>query len=330
MFPQASDAQPPSSAFAASPVEVWGAFTLTGWSGSGQLVSAYEPELVGSDSEGRATQTVVLEPARGRGFEAGVNVFPWSSVGIQAFLAYARADVQGQGGPYNLELRYISRPPPTSEPQAVVFRSSLAWPDAQGRLEDWTFGGGPVVRWRRGRFGGTVSGGGVVHRRTGTAQSLGFTVFRLGGHSTLFSDEFRVRAALGPATTVGICVGTNIDLGMSNRVAATVGLRAFFMGGSELAARVAAMTDRSAGFPPPALVEIDRQMQLGSAPLPVSGVSLSVGIKVGRHQSRVRGTPDTVAVTVNRPVRSGMCWNVGLACASSHRARHQTSLLRFR
>jgi hypothetical protein len=272
-------AQPPGAVLAQLPVEIWGTFSLPRWTG-GQLHSSYEPELVAATSEGRATQSLFLEPVIGTGFEAGVNVFPVSRAGVQVQVTYARGEWAGESSAYDLELRYVSRPPPGTEPQTGEYRRSMTWPRPEGHLTRWSVGGGPVVRWRRGRVGGIVGAGALVRRRSGAAESLGFTVFRLGGHSTLFADEFRVRVGLGPSTSAGAYVGTAFDVGVSERVAATVGVRASVWGASDMTVRVAGLTDRGAAFAAPALVDIDRRMAIDPIRLPPREVAVSVGLKV--------------------------------------------------
>ena len=135
------------------------------------------------------------------------------------------------------------------------------------------------MRGGSGRVAATGSGGVVWRRVTGSAEPLGFTVFRLGGHSTLFEDDFHVRAALGPSWSTGVYLGGSLDVEIGRHVAATVGCLVLIGSSVDVVTRVEAVVDGDASLSalPPA--QIDAAMIPGSLQLSPRAVSLRFGIK---------------------------------------------------
>lgn len=274
-------AQPQPSPHPVSPLEVWGVFHATFGADAGQLSSSYVPQ-VGSalDAEGRASQVLSLDPATGRGVEFGVNLFPARSVGMQAFVSYAGADVGGINSPYEIDVRYTSRPPPDNMPTPVQVRRSLAWPDTTGRLRQWTLGVGPAVRWRRSPATFVASGGLAWARVSGEAEPLGFTTFWLGGHSVLFSEDVRLRASLGPATSVGGYLGAALGVDLARHLALTASVRLLLVGEVDVAARIDAIVDATGGLTSPEPGDIDRIVAPGPARLTPQRLSVAIGITI--------------------------------------------------
>jgi hypothetical protein len=52
-------------------------------------------------------------------------------------------------------------------------------------------------------------------RASGELRSLGFTALHLGGHSTFFTQEFEVEAALDPSTVAAFHAGADVDLALA-------------------------------------------------------------------------------------------------------------------
>lgn len=277
-WPSALRAQPPATSWAR--IEFWAAAGPASWTTEGRLVSDYAPETALFVGDARATQTLVLDAETGRVFDAGINVFPWRHLGVQTFASYASADFAGANGPYELRLSYISRPPPSYDPTPVTFTRSFVWPDTLGDLKQWSLGVGLVARARAGRLGASIAGGLAMHRVTGTAEQLGLTVFHLGGHSTLFYDDFRLRVALGPTTMAGAYVGGDVDVEVAPHVALMAGARACF--GAEHDVRVAteALVAREGGFEPPAVSEIDTSLGPPTAQISPAGFRAFAGVKI--------------------------------------------------
>jgi len=204
----------------AQQVEVWGAFAGVATAPAGDLVSAFSPPLLfGTDFTSRAGQTLVMDGSRGTGLQGGVNVFPAAHVGVQVLVDHAAVDLSGANRPYSVALTYVSRPP-NSAPIVVSTTQLVPWPSTSGSVDQTTVGLNAVVRAGRARaVNATVSGGLAVYRISGSVQPIGFTAFRLGGHSALFSDEYRVAASLGPVRSIGFDVGAELNIPLGEHMA---------------------------------------------------------------------------------------------------------------
>jgi len=177
--------------------EIWGAWAIAMPISNGRLDVAYEPpmRLGGTPVESRASQTLNVDAGAGYGVDLGVNLFPHPVVGVQVALTATSADVSGANGEYDTYLRYISMPPPDCQPRENTYEQSAPWGthDRHARVpfarHRWR---GAVAR-AAGRVGGTLAGGLDIDWFTGELESVGYTQFILGGHSTLFSVTHRVR-----------------------------------------------------------------------------------------------------------------------------------------
>jgi hypothetical protein len=215
-------------------IEIWGAVSGVTTGPTSTLVTSYSPPLL---FDGAFTslggQTVTAEHTFGVGVAGGINFFPSPHVGVQVLVDRASWNVNGVNGPYGVSLQYVSRQPPNNEPQAVTVNQSSAWPDTSGSLAQLTVALNAVGRL--GRPDGlnvTVSGGPTYSRFTGTVQPLGFTAFRLGGHSTLFQDDYQLAVALDAAHAFGVNAGAELNLPIAHRLALLIGFRYF--GGPEI------------------------------------------------------------------------------------------------
>jgi hypothetical protein len=232
------------------------------------------------DATGHLGQSLLLDPASGFGFEFGANVFPSRHVGFQVFVSRVASDLGGTNTPYEIELRYTSRPPPSYQPTEVTIARTMAWPDTTGRLRQWTLGAGPALRWQRPAVSLVVSGGLAWVRLSGEAEPLGYTRFWLGGHSVLFSEEFRVRAALGPSSALAAYASGTFDVSLGRHVAATAGVRVLLAGEADVPSRIDAIVDASDGLSSPAVGDIDAAMAPGPARLSPRGVAILAGVKI--------------------------------------------------
>lgn len=274
-------AQPAASPPPPSPLEAWGAVSAPVWTRTGTLDTNYPPQVTSApDATGRLGQSLTLDPANGLGFEFGVNLFPWSHAGLQVFASRVTSDLAGTNTPYEVDLQYTSRPPPNYQPVPVAIDWTVRWPDTTGRLRQWALGGGPAFRWRSPAVSLVVSGGVAWVRLSGEAEPLGYTRLWLGGHSVLFSEDFQVRAALGPSTIVAGYASGALDVALGRHAAATLGVRALLAGDADVAARVDSVLDTGTGITPPGVIEFDQAMAPGPARLSPRGVAILAGVKI--------------------------------------------------
>ncbi len=277
----ASAAAQPSGGAPVSTVEVWVAVVSTTWTRPGTLDTSYPLQVASvPDATGRFSQSLVLDPARGTGIDLGVNLFPSRHVGLRVFASRVAADLGGANAPYEVDLRYTSRPPPNYEPVPVAMRWSVDWPDTTGRLRQWTVGAGPALRWPGAAVSAVVSGGLAWVRLSGEAAPLGYTRLWLGGHSVLFSENVQVRAALGPSTLFGGYVSGALDIALGPHAAVTLGARAVLAGDADVTARVDAVLDAGEATAARDVDAIDRAMAPGPARVSPRGVVLLAGVKL--------------------------------------------------
>ena len=246
-LPRSAAAQ--AAAPADSPrAEIWGAWTVAIPINHGTLDSSYEPplRLGGTPLESRAHQVLNVEAGASAGIDVGANVFFNRVFGVQGAFTVTSADVSGANGNYDTFLRYVSNPPPDYQPTEVTVESSTPWKPTTGTLGCRSLAIGGVVRWRTaaGRVGGTLAGGLDISWFTGELESLGYTQFILGGHSTLFSVTHRVRVRPSPDDrSFRPYVGGDVHVALTNRVAVMAGVRVRLASGRAVPIQVVDLVD---------------------------------------------------------------------------------------
>jgi hypothetical protein len=137
-------------------------------------------------------------------------------------------------GAYDLHLVYTSRQPPDYVPREFDHDQSAEWPDTVGTLKRLTAGLGVVARFRRGGFGGAISGGLAYNHISGDGESLAYSTFRLGGHSVLFPDEPHLSFALEGTGAIGFQLAAQAEVALGKRQRAALVFGARYTGGGEL------------------------------------------------------------------------------------------------
>ena len=281
-FAGSADAQTTADASPPMRFELWGGGSTAIGAPVGELVSSYSPPLLfAGDFTSRSGQTLALDARRAIGFETGANLFLTSHLGFQILVNRAAMDLGGTNGPYALELTYLSRQPPDSQPQTFTIQQSTPWPDTSGSLTQLTIAVNPVARLGRpDKLNVTVSGGLSYYRLKGTAQPLGYTTFRLGGHSVLFSDEYHLAVSLEPASVVGFNAGGDVNRPLSRHVAMVVGYR--YLGGSapDVVVRLSTIVNAEQVINQETAANIAARLAPGPARVSVSGSRLLFGVKV--------------------------------------------------
>jgi len=176
-------------------------------------------------AETTAGQSLTVHADGTIGGEIGVG---WSPDGRWSFrLTADRASsaLSGVNTPYTWSVTFEALPPPSNEPQTIQVEQSLDWPDTEGELRVTTFALGIARRWEGRRVGGGVSAGGALVRASGEMRSLGFTTLHLGGHSTFFTQEFEVEAALDSQTTAAFHLGAEVDVALGKAWRLRLGYR---------------------------------------------------------------------------------------------------------
>ena len=216
-----------AQARSADPSPAWRLFvgpSLTVPSFATTYTSTYSPPFLYTEHTSTATQTLPLDEGTGPGVWLGVERALGLHVGLQLSAHYGEADLSGVPGQYEYTMRYTSRPPPFYEPIEATVQRSEAQPAADGRLKTLAVAL-DLVAWAevgsRGRVGLTA-GPAWLHAK-GNAQSLVYTEYHMGGHSTAFPQDYRVSFEF-PASALGLDLGgfAEADLGRHVGVRADV------------------------------------------------------------------------------------------------------------
>lgn len=279
----AVEAQRSVSADPPPAVELWGGFSGPLATTGGTIESSYTPVLAAATAlESSATQTLAVDTASGTGFEAGANLFFSRHAGLQLFLARTRAEVRGTSGPYAVHLRYVAYPPPGTGPLEVVSSRQNPWPDTTGVLRELAVGAGAVVRLGGGGagVGGTLAGGVSFRRYSGEIDRLGFTQFRLGGHSVLFAFDYPVIVGPRAEWSAAPYVSGQLDVGAGRRAAFTIGVRVDPRDARDVGIEVLRVANAPDGVVAPSAAEIQRQ--LAPPPLRLDGPrwQIALGLKI--------------------------------------------------
>jgi hypothetical protein len=180
--------------------------------------SSYSPPFQYTPYTSAATQTMPLEVGKGPGVLLGLERALGRHVGLQLSAHYGEADVSGERGQYGLTMHYTSRPPPSYQPVEVTVQRSEAQPGAEGRLKTLAVAL-DLVAWAdlgpHARLGG-VAGPAWLHTK-GRAESLVYTVYHMGGHSTSFYQDYLVSFEF-PADTLGLDLGGFAEVDLGRRV----------------------------------------------------------------------------------------------------------------
>jgi hypothetical protein len=269
-------------------IEMWGAYSGVLAAPSGTLDSSYAPPLMnGTRLQSSARQTLTLDATHGPGLQGGLNLFPSRHLGLQFLLDRAHADLSGANGPYSVALRYLDAQPPDYVPFPFSTGSSRAWPATTGSLTQWSACFNVVARTPgAGRLSASISGGLAWSRTRGNAEALGYTEYRLGGHSVLFSDETHVAFALEPAASIGFDAGGDVSVAIGRRGAIVVGYRYLGVGTIDAPVRLTGITNEGEIVFSTALDAIAQQMQVKPARLRVSGSRLVIGLKIAAGTPR--------------------------------------------
>jgi hypothetical protein len=182
-------------------------------------VSTYSPPFQYVEHTSAATQMMPLDAGKGPGVLLGIERSLGPHVGLQLSAHYGEADITGTAGQYDLSMTYSSRPPPSYEPVEVTVRRSETQPGAEGRLKTLAVALDLVAWADLGALGrlGVAAGPAWLHTK-GQAESLVYTAYHMGGHSTSFYQDYLVSFEF-PASTLGVDVGGFAEVGLGRHVA---------------------------------------------------------------------------------------------------------------
>jgi hypothetical protein len=196
---------------------------------AGTYQHRYTPTLSNHpEATGAAGQDVKLNGETGTALAASVSRMLSSRLGVQLVLAATRSPLGGASGDYSWRLSYQGRQPPDYQPRPVEVSGSVPWPATDGELRQLVLGASLLTRFPlAARVSASLSGGVSVQRLEGDISPLPVTLFSEGGHSTLFSEIYRVRVAFEPVTTAGLQAGAEVAWQLSRRLSLALEARYF-------------------------------------------------------------------------------------------------------
>lgn len=212
----------------AQTVEVAGGSGLADGSGDGTFDSRYAPPFRFVEHTSLATQRLVLQRDAAPLLWASLTWFPAAHVGLEGRVDYRRTDVHGVNDPYTVSVRYVASQPPDFVPREYSLDSSADWPDTTGHAGQLTATAAVVLRvGKPTRATLRLTGGGGLTTVRGRFEPVGYTTFRLGGHSVLVADDHRLSMRFGSTTAIGIATGAELHVPMGGHAAAVAGWRLF-------------------------------------------------------------------------------------------------------
>ncbi len=186
----------------------------------------YVPPVVAFESSGEAGQTVTLQRSRRPAVWGAVAWFPARHAGVEARAGFRSSTVSGTSGPHHVSLTYTSRQPPDYVPRQFSLQTSTDQPAPGGELRTVCLDVLAIGRFGDARrLEARVSGGLALVAVSGEFEPVALSVFRLGGHSTLFSDDRALTLTVDRKWSIGAVAGFDVFRAFTNRAGFTAGLR---------------------------------------------------------------------------------------------------------
>lgn len=190
--------------------------------------SQYVPPFPFVEHTGVAFQTVTLDPSASPIIWGAVSWLSNGRAGLEVRIDWRRTPLGGVNTPYDVSLQYTASQPPDFVPRQFSFDRTYEWPDTDGHLQQFTATGAFVVHAGRPDGAGVrLSAGGGITTVSGEFEPLGYTAFRLGGHSVLIADELQVAMTLDSETTIGLSLGAEAHAPLGEHAAFVGGVRIF-------------------------------------------------------------------------------------------------------
>ena len=271
-----------ADAAGAQSIEWWAAAGGAVAGGAGTLTSSYSPPLLlDGEFTSHGAQSLTVDTSLGMAFAGGVDVFLTPRAGLRIMFDRANYDVTGTNGPYGFALDFTTHQPPDDRPQAIAVRQTVPRPDTAGSLTQLAIAFDAIVRiGATNRVNVTLSGGPHVSRLSGTLRPLAYTAWELGGHATLFEDDYELAVHVAPSYGVGFNAGVELNTPVTRRTAFIAALRYFHRGGATTLGTPSAILNADRLLFAQPLDEV--VLRIGALPVSasVSGARVLAGLKV--------------------------------------------------
>lgn len=262
--------------------EAWGAVALAPSGPTGTATTSYAPPLLfDGDFTSHAGQVLTVEASRSVGAEGGVTVFISDHAGLQLVVDRRSGDIAGINSPYAFTLNYVSRQPPDNLPVPVSIARFIPWGETTGSLTDLAFALNGALRvGRPDRVYAVVSAGPALHRLAGVARPIGFTTFRLGGHSVLFEDDFQIEMTAESQIALGVNAGADLNVHVARHAALVFGYRLFAGPDADVTLRPSGVLNPDDIGVQQTIDEIAARFPPATLRIPMTSSRLFVGVKI--------------------------------------------------
>lgn len=246
----------------------------------GTYETSYSPPFTPGAFSSSAGQALTLLAGRSTGLAAAFAYLPNGRIGVEALFNYFESSLAGANAPYEVFLRYTALLPPDYVPREFVYERSLQQRDTEGYLRNLSFSANTVVRVGDGPVSVQFSGGLSIFQIRGSAESLGYTKLWLGGHSVLFLEHYRMAFAVQPATALGLNLGAELDIALSDRLTLAIDGRYFYAPTSEAEVELTGIVNLDEVISVDPIPQIQQQMDLRPVEIDPSFLRLAFGLKV--------------------------------------------------
>lgn len=186
----------------------------------------YSPPFEPGEALSSASHHLDLNSARARGKFIALGLFPLKNLGIEIGYFYQSSSINGQSSDYEVFIEFTSRPPPLYEPVKMSLNFKHAWPSPHGHLALRIIQLNPSLRLgEKSNYQLFLSSGLSIFFLRGELGPLAFTRFWLGGHSVLFSEEYKVLAKFISNHRIGWNAGATISYRLLEGLSLSINLR---------------------------------------------------------------------------------------------------------
>lgn len=260
-------------------VRVWLGPSLGVSSMSTTWASRYVPPFTYVEHSGTAEQALPVEGGAGAGLTLGLAVEVAPHVALEVLASGWRSALGGDAGTYDVDLRYVSFPPPSYQRTENHIRRSEEGPAAGGRLETLALAANFSVSGRaasRVRLG--ASGGLAWLRTTGRLEGLTYSSYHMGGHSTVWPEDMELAAEVRPVSGLGIDLGGFLVVELGRRLELRADGRWFGVPEREAELRVGEVLDLDSVILQEDVATIEANLRPAPLALSASAFRATVGL----------------------------------------------------
>ncbi len=184
-----------------------------------------------ASTSGRQTLTLGLDSLGGGSLSLGLVA---GSFGVQVMYHAFSPSVSGTTTKHEASVTYTSTPPPDYLPHEVSLTYTSTMPPPSGEMQEKAFSLDGFTRLYLGHwFTVDLSAGATWFNLKGVIGTLDYWKFWLGGHSTLFSEEYPLLMRVAPINRLGGNAGATLNWHVGTNAALWVEARYFLAGKTE-------------------------------------------------------------------------------------------------